>query len=95
MDDLARLAAVEEIKKLKARYYRFLDTHDWDAFEMVFTEDAEMDVSVEDRVFWPEGAPNKRLHGFGHEHETYRREDGMWRIAGTKLVRARTEMERA
>lgn len=149
MGDLERLVAIEAIKQLKARYYRFLDTHDWVSFETVFTADAVMDVghpdrittsedgiyrgrtairrfaeaaiadattidhalmpeieimapdrargiwAQEDRVFWPEGAPNRRLHGHGWEHETYAVEDGGWRIASTKLVRLRTDIERA
>jgi hypothetical protein len=67
VDDLARLVAIENIKQLKARYYR---------------------------VFWPEGHPNKSLHGFGHEHETYEMIDGKWRIKSTKLVRLKTDIER-
>ncbi len=34
-----RLWDVEQIKQLKARYFRYLDTKDWDAFETLFTED--------------------------------------------------------
>jgi SnoaL-like protein len=30
---------IEQIKQLKARYFRHLDTKDWDAFESLFTED--------------------------------------------------------
>ena len=41
------LAAIEAIKVLKARYFRYMDTKDWDAYERVFTEDAEMDTSGE------------------------------------------------
>jgi uncharacterized protein (TIGR02246 family) len=149
MGDLERLVAIEAIKQVKARYYRFLDTHDWDAFEGVFTEDAVLNVQVEtrilqseegiyrgratirafaekaiagaitidhallpeieilsedtataiwaqeDRVFWPDGGPNKQLHGHGYDYETYRRVDGKWLIASTKLVRLRTDMQRA
>ncbi len=39
------LAAVEQIKQLKARYFRLLDTQRWDAWGEVFAEDAVMDVS--------------------------------------------------
>jgi hypothetical protein len=48
----------------------------------------------EDRVFWPEGYPNKSLHGFGYEHETYETIDGKWRIKSSKLVRVKTDIER-
>jgi hypothetical protein len=47
--DAAALAAIEEIKALKARYSRTMDTKDWPAFEAVFAPDATMDVSGEAR----------------------------------------------
>lgn len=39
MDTVEQLLAIEEIKQLKARYQRALDTGDWDALEDCFTED--------------------------------------------------------
>jgi hypothetical protein len=36
---LERLVAIEEIKQLKARYFRLIDTKDWEAFRDVFTDD--------------------------------------------------------
>jgi hypothetical protein len=47
MTDVERLVAVEEIKKLKARYFRCMDTKQWSGWEEVFTTDAVMDVSEE------------------------------------------------
>jgi hypothetical protein len=44
---LERLAAIEEIKTLKARYFRSMDTKDWDGFADVFAPDAVMDMSSE------------------------------------------------
>ena len=35
------LEAIELIKQLKARYFRFLDTADFDGLQTVFTEDAK------------------------------------------------------
>ena len=43
MDPVERLLALEEIKALKARYFRFVDTKDWDGLEGLFTTDAELD----------------------------------------------------
>lgn len=40
-------ADIEAIKQLKARYFRMMDTKQWDDFAMVFTEDAVMDMSGE------------------------------------------------
>lgn len=38
---------VEAIKQLKARYFRMMDTKDWDGLAAVFTDDVEVDVSGE------------------------------------------------
>jgi uncharacterized protein (TIGR02246 family) len=38
---------VEAIKQLKARYFRLMDTKDWDGFAAVFTDDVVVDVSGE------------------------------------------------
>ena len=38
---------IEEIKKLKARYFRLMDTKDWDGLAGVFTEDVVIDVTGE------------------------------------------------
>jgi uncharacterized protein (TIGR02246 family) len=55
VDAAARLEAVEEIKQLKARYFRAMDTKNWDAFAAVFTPDAVMDMSGEMRDARTEG----------------------------------------
>lgn len=144
---LEELSAVEAIKALKARYFRCMDTKDWDGFAGVFAVDAAMDVSgempasaesdgfirgrdeiaafvrgaihdvttvhhghtpeieitsattatgvwaMEDNLRWPDGAPIRSLHGFGHYHETYEQVDGQWFIASTKLTRLRVDVE--
>ena len=36
------LVEIEAIKQLKARYFRLLDTRQWDEWEQVFTEDASL-----------------------------------------------------
>lgn len=43
MDSLERLLAIEAIKTLKARYFRALDTKDWDLLAQVFVADAQCD----------------------------------------------------
>jgi hypothetical protein len=43
--DIEKLIAIEEIKRLKARYFRAMDTKDWDLFRSLFTEDVEIDSS--------------------------------------------------
>lgn len=44
MDALERLIAVEDIRQLKARYYRCMDTKDWEGLAKVFAPDAIFDL---------------------------------------------------
>ena len=43
MENVERLVAIEEIKQLKARYFRCMDTKDWDGLADVFSADAVLD----------------------------------------------------
>jgi hypothetical protein len=145
MNDVERLLAIEEIKQVKARYFRLMDTKDWEGFATVFATDANVDyapdqpaarelkatgasnvlalvrwivgkavtihhghmaevevvsatsakaiVAMEDLIFWPEGLPNRTLHGWGHYHETYEKIGGKWLIKSLKLTRIKVEMD--
>ena len=44
MDRLEMLWAMEEIRQLKARYFRFLDTKDWVGMRTIWTADAVFDA---------------------------------------------------
>ena len=44
--DAATLAEIEAIKQLKARYFRLLDTKQWEAWREVFSDDFEADVET-------------------------------------------------
>nr|WP_231377838.1 nuclear transport factor 2 family protein [Sphingobium sp. JAI105] len=136
------MVAIEEIKQLKARYFRCVDGKDWDGFRAVFAADAAFDISndrpgciligpdsiaeaastpltgcisihhghcpeievisettatgiwaMEDMLRWDaqSARPNRTLHGYGHYHETYVKQDGGWRIQSLKLVRLRVD----
>jgi hypothetical protein len=147
MDNLEKLLAIENIKQLKARYFRLMDTREFEAMTQVFCRDAVFDCTEGFRAVpvgstWQgELGPTKcgreeiirwisesfaettsthhghcheviigsesdaqgivamedyirtldrqtlLVHGAGHYHETYRVEDGAWRIARTKLTR--------
>lgn len=144
------LSSVDAIRALKARYFRCIDTKDWEGLRDVFTEDATMDMSdearrrgrpaaegvthggnsiverirtalhgvvtvhhghtpeitvitpteavgtwaMEDLLRWDShDSPLVELRGFGHYHETYRQVDGEWRIAMTRLVRLRVDVD--
>ncbi len=61
MDTLDELRAIERIKQLKARYFRCMDTKDWDGFQAVFAADATLDTTEEaPEVEVVHGAPNIR-----------------------------------
>ena len=57
------------------------------------TDSADVVWAMEDYVEFPEAPDGTRvgLRGYGHYHETYRVEDGQWRIASTRLVRIRID----
>jgi len=38
---------IEGIRQLKARYFRMMDTKNWDGLAQVFTDDVEIDVTAE------------------------------------------------
>lgn len=42
--DLQRLEDIEEIKQLKARYFRFVDLHWWPELRDLFTDDAVFEI---------------------------------------------------
>jgi hypothetical protein len=140
MDRLERLEAIEEIRNLKARYFRLIDTKQWDELRGVFASDlrvltpegkvyaeggdtyaaalrnslehavschqgfageVEIDANaaepvgratwaMQDVITWQDRHPVtgwKSIVGRGHYHETYRRENGTWRIATLTLTR--------
>ncbi|MFF5084447.1 nuclear transport factor 2 family protein [Actinoplanes sp. NPDC000266] len=68
--------------------------------EIAFTSDDEATAvwAMEDRIYHDRAAhpesPFTYLHGFGHYHERYRRENGAWRIAGFDQTRLRMEVVR-
>lgn len=143
MDRLERLEATEAIRNLKARYFRLMDTGQWDELRGVFTADlkiitpngkvwmeggdayaaslqyglenavschqgltAEIEIldtdnamaiwAMQDVIEWKDHHPRegwKAITGRGHYHETYRRQDGEWRIATLSLTRLRLDIE--
>jgi hypothetical protein len=46
--DLEELAAVEEVRRLKARYALLLDAQEWDRLRQLFTDDARFSVGSGD-----------------------------------------------
>jgi hypothetical protein len=54
MDDLQRLIAAEEIKHLKARYWRGVDSKDFAILRGVFADDAQIDFRSDDLTADPD-----------------------------------------
>lgn len=53
METIERLCAAEEIRALKARYFRSVDLKDWSALEAVFAADIVFDRTQGNSVFDP------------------------------------------
>jgi hypothetical protein len=45
--------------------------------------------AMQDLLLWPNG---RALHGYGHDHETYARIGGAWRIQSSRLTRLRMDV---
>src|ERR1700755_1155776 len=45
---LSEYADIEAIKQLKARYFRLMDTKDWDGMAQVFAPDVQIDMTGAD-----------------------------------------------
>lgn len=141
-----RLALAETIRTLKARYCRYVDTHQWadlaalfarkptirfvgvdgvllaqfdavdefvavtkaylsgvksihqvhnDEIEIVSENEISAVWSMEDYLIFPEGTDGRpaSMHGYGHYHETWRLEDGQWRLAHLELRRTILEIK--
>jgi len=144
---LEDLIDIESIKQLKARYFRLMDTKQWDSWAEVFTDDfygiytgdhpdiefhGRDDMVSKNRSMLGEhptihhgvmpeiildgstlnGAtlneattasgiwammdyvdiPAATFKAFGHYHDKYRKEAGVWRIAETRLTRLRVDV---
>jgi hypothetical protein len=145
MDIVEELKAIEDIRQLKSRYFRYLDTKNWDGMASIFCRNAVFDLRAGAVVNPDKGGPGTDtvlhgraqivnflaeslvnavsvhhghghevwidspveargviamediirtadtgalfLHGHGHYEETYKRDDGEWRIARSKLTR--------
>ena len=137
---VAELRDLEEIKKVKYRYFRAMTNHDYDLLKETLTEDVETSYSDGEYVFadreklltflidshdpdaqiiayWMAGMPEIELEGattasatwamyhyfFNQKHgsvdemfvyysDTYRKEDGAWRISKAGYTRVITQI---
>ncbi|GMK47462.1 hypothetical protein PghCCS26_45920 [Paenibacillus glycanilyticus] len=135
-----KLEDMEQIRQLKARYFRFTDEKKWKELGELFTSDAKIVAdgqdftklggpgfakmigdlvgdkaptthhghmpeiemidknnakavwAMEDMLTFPEGKNSPPGHrGYGQYHETYRKENGVWKISSMKLTRFRMD----
>jgi hypothetical protein len=138
-----KLMAMDEIRQLKSRYFRYMDTKDWEGLPTIFCKEAIFDLRAGLTVDAQEGPDHHLIHGreeiariirggligkvsvhhghchevtvdsaeeargviamvdivtdaetgdlvlegYGHYHETYRWEDGAWRVWRSRLSR--------
>ena len=67
-----------------------ITTHHVHAPEIAVEGDEASAVwAMQDRNIWPNG---RKLLGFGHYHERYRREGGEWKIVESRLTRINMEL---
>ena len=63
MDDVQWLIALEKIKRLKAKYFRCVDTQDMEGFKSCFTEDAKLEFDFAPPAAGPENQDSLKLDG--------------------------------
>lgn len=85
MTDLERLLAIEEIKQLKARYFRSMDTKDWDNFEATMAPDVDFDLREGIAARDPKTGELRRSGAIGFAEDQIREED--WHTIGARAVR--------
>ena len=88
MTEIERLIAIEEIKQLKARYFRCLDTKDWDGFEAIFAPDATLDSR--EAMFARDKATGRCVRS-GKVVEERDVSDESWQSFGARNIRTSVE----
>lgn len=84
----------ENVRHLSALMQGVTTIHQVQSHEIVLmnADEASGIWAMEDRLFWNQKGVPHILHGWGHYHERYRREDGVWRFCYRRLDRARVEV---
>lgn len=49
--------------------------------------------ALEDQIWFPAGAPHRKMHGWGHYHDAYGMIDGRWQVTSMKITRIKTILE--
>ena len=64
-----------------------------DEIDVVDPDNASGIWALHDILIWPDGAPIRRLEGYGHYHERYRRTRAGWQITSLRLSRIHVDIE--
>lgn len=82
------------VRHLSALLEGVTTIHQVHSYEISFTgdNDASGIWAMEDRLYWTQGGKPHWIHGWGHYHERYRCERGVWRFCYRRLDRQRVEM---
>jgi hypothetical protein len=73
MDPLQRLIDLEELRNLKASYFYYLDTKDWDSWVNLFTHDATLQWDSAPSIGGRDGQTSQKYVGIDQirEHVAY------------------------
>jgi hypothetical protein len=63
LSEIDKLVHIEAIRKLKARYFRALDTKNWAVWLEVFTEDATLQFDLAEAPLMAAGGESPKLEG--------------------------------
>jgi len=87
-------SAAENTKKLADFVTGMITVHHVHSYEIEFQSDTEATGiwCMEDRLWWQQEGKEQNLHGFGHYHERYRKENGVWKFCYRRLDRTKVIM---
>jgi len=92
-----RVVGPQEIAGQLARVFThpvpITSVHHCHAAEIEFLSDTEAKGiwSMEDSLWWQNGDVEEHLHGYGHYHETFRKEGDRWLFTSRQLIRLRVD----
>lgn len=86
-------AVTTSIKRVLDGRFPITSVHHGHTPEIELTSDttARGVWAMEDHLWWTNGDQEEHLHGYGHYHEEYRRENGRWLISRRALTRLRVD----
>jgi hypothetical protein len=86
-------AITEQLRRYFTLPTPMISVHHNHASEISFHSDTEATGiwSMEDSLWWQNGAVEEHLHGYGHYHENFRKVGDRWLITTRDLIRIRVD----